>query len=742
MEFQVGVNVGGYDILDIVSSSKSEIVYRVRNLQAKRIEVMRVLPLSVAGDQEQTERFLREMRVHAKLSHPNILDFYGAAELERRLVMTTEAIDGVTLAERLKLGPLPWKEAVVLMQQALAGLAHAHAQGIVHRDVKPQNMIITPEGVLKLADFGLAKAATSPQVTQVGVVVGTLQYISPEQVRGTAKVDARSDLYSVGLVLYEAVVGKTPFDYKSQFELMVAQVNETPKPPSALNRDVPAQLDAVILEAVAKNPDERFQTADEFSAALERVIALIEEPVQAPAVASVALEPAPAEPKTDAVWAAAIPASEAPPVPPAEFLWGSPTGCDGPSARHADGTPAIAVQAADSAPLDSQPEPPLPASAPPPIISAKRAPVETAAPETAANPALAVYIPAAEAVPAVEVPDVPVPVNGQSALLAAIEASEEPLAAASPARPAEIPEIEVVPPSDIPVAVNGQSALLAAVEASEIAATPALVAEIAAAPVTAAAPVPATAVPVNGQSALLAAVEASEVVFAASTPALVAEIAAAPATAPVSAPSVNGQWASVATALAADAPVAVAIPTAAAETPNVAAAVPAPASVNGQSASIPLALVSDAPVPGIQPFAAEIPVAAAEASAIPLAVNGHSAPAAVALASEAPAPPNPVNGVAAVVASAIAPESVQTATPPPEPAVPAAAAVAVSAPDPPRVQSSTTPQPIEDMAVSTAEEPVSKEDSGRWDAGLLYLFAATVIMLVAAALTALLQTPQ
>ncbi len=723
MEFQVGANVGGYDILDIISSSKAEVVYRVRNLQAKRIEVMRVLPLSVAGDQERTERFLREMRVHAKLSHPNILEFYGATELERRLVMTTEAVEGVTLAERLKLGPLPWKEAVALMQQALAGLAHAHAQGIVHRDVKPQNMLITPEGVVKLADFGLAKAATSPQVTQVGVVVGTLQYISPEQVRGTAKVDARSDLYSLGLVLYEAVVGKTPFDYTSQFEIMVAQVNETPKPPSALNREAPAQLDAVILKAVAKSPDERFQTADEFSAALETVKALIEKPAQAPAVAVAASEPPAAEPKVDAIPAPAVSTVQAPVVP-------TPA-------------PLFAVQAA-STPLDLQPELPPPApDAPPAAVIDESAPVQAALRPSEVAAASIRDISPVELVPPLQMPDIPVPVNGRPALLAAVDAAALAAAASSLGMPGE----PVMPAqASFAVPANGQAALLAAVEASEamFAASPALVAEIAAAPVFAPAPESA-AVPLNGQSALLAAVEASEAMFAAS-PALVAEIAAAPvsATAAESAAEVpvNGQSALLAAVEVSEAM----LNAAAAPVPNIAAvpvtaSPPEPAIVAtaaSEPESVTLALVSEAPVPVIPAPAAGIPVAAAEVPGTPPVVDDDTAPQAAALVSE-PVAGSAAAGLDAAVGPVVAPEPVQEPAPPP---VPATANVASAVPDPPRVQSPTTVQPIEDMAVLTADEQASKEDARRWDAGLLYLFAATVIMLVAAALTALLQTPQ
>lgn len=314
MGFEVGKTYGDYDFLDVIRMSRTEIAYRVLNRLAQRYETLRVLPNHLQSDAQQADRFLREMRVHAKLHHPNIVAFYHAGELERCVIMTTEYMEGITLRERLALGPIPWQTAVDYMRQTLAALGSAHQQQIVHRDVTPENMILMADGRLKLAGFGLAKAASSPQLTQLGAVVGSPKYSSPEQIKGSAKIDGRSDLYSVGVVLYEAVAGRPPFSFGSQFELMLAQVSQTPDPPSLANPLVPAALDAVVLRALQKDPAQRFQTADEFSAALANVQAAIESPQTGAVAVSVEAVARPADLAPPDVAAAAV--APAPPSKP------------------------------------------------------------------------------------------------------------------------------------------------------------------------------------------------------------------------------------------------------------------------------------------------------------------------------------------------------------------------------------------------------------------------------------------
>jgi serine/threonine protein kinase len=268
MEFQVGETYSGYHFLDILKRSKNGIEFRVKNTLVGRLEALRALPESAQNDQEQTERFLREMRVHAGLLHPNIVTLFNAIELENHLIITTELVEGPTVADKLLLGPLPWAEAAALTRQALSAVAYAHQQRIVHRDISPENIIILPDGVLKLANFALAKGPGSPRLTQVGTAIGNLKYISPEQIKGMGDVDARSDLYALGMVLYEMLCGRPAFDLESHFELMAAQVNQPPVPPNEVNTAVPKELGAVVLKALAKDPAERYQTAAEFDEAL------------------------------------------------------------------------------------------------------------------------------------------------------------------------------------------------------------------------------------------------------------------------------------------------------------------------------------------------------------------------------------------------------------------------------------------------------------------------------------------
>src|SRR5579871_6274049 len=201
MVMKAGQIVGDYEVVGLLESSQEGITYKVRNALVQRFEVLRVLPKSFQDDPEKVSRFLREAKVHARLSHPNIVSFYHATQLDGELLMTTELVEGTTLAQRREAGPLPLPEALDYISQVLSALAYAHSQGFAHRNVTPGNIILTPDGRARLTGFNLAKSKADPQMTQPGTVMGSLNYMSPEQVRGMTELDRRTDIYSLGVVL-------------------------------------------------------------------------------------------------------------------------------------------------------------------------------------------------------------------------------------------------------------------------------------------------------------------------------------------------------------------------------------------------------------------------------------------------------------------------------------------------------------------------------------------------------------
>ncbi len=272
MSFQLGQIIGDYEFVDVLRSSKTNVAYKVKNVLAQRFETLKIVPGDLHHDPERLERFQREIKIHARLDHPNILAFYNASVLNGHLVMTTAFVEGTTLEERLELGPLPWRHAVDYAAQVVGALAAAHSQGIVHRELTPANILVTSDGRAIISGFGQAKAAHDPRLTQKGAVVGSLFYMSPEQVRGGEQVDARSDLYSLGAVLFEMVTGQRMFSGKSHFDIMVAHVNQTPPDPSSLAPDLPQALSETILRCVAKLPAQRHGNAEELRTGLRNLI--------------------------------------------------------------------------------------------------------------------------------------------------------------------------------------------------------------------------------------------------------------------------------------------------------------------------------------------------------------------------------------------------------------------------------------------------------------------------------------
>jgi eukaryotic-like serine/threonine-protein kinase len=244
-------------------------VYLAEDEELGRRVAIKILNDRYANDELFIERFRREAKSAAALSHPNIVSIYDRGEAEGTYYIAMEVIEGRSLKELiLTRGPLPIGQAIAFTFEILDALRFAHRHGIIHRDVKPHNILIGGER-LKVTDFGIARAGAS-QMTEAGSIMGTAQYLSPEQARG-APVTASSDLYSVGIVLYEMLTGKVPFSGDSAIEIAMKHLNELPKPPSKIRPEIPEDLDQVVLRSLAKAPEDRYQTAEEFAEDLHRV---------------------------------------------------------------------------------------------------------------------------------------------------------------------------------------------------------------------------------------------------------------------------------------------------------------------------------------------------------------------------------------------------------------------------------------------------------------------------------------
>ncbi|HET9580069.1 MAG TPA: serine/threonine-protein kinase, partial [Usitatibacter sp.] len=310
--------LGKYQIRRELGSGAMGVVYEAFDPSIERVVALKTIrrdQVEKAEAAEMIERFRREAKAAGRLNHPNIVAIYDFGEDAGTLYIAMEFVSGRELKSHFEAQErFPVPEIARIMGQLLRALDYAHAQGIVHRDIKPANIILLPGGQVKVADFGIARIESS-QFTQVGTVLGTPAYMSPEQFMGQV-VDRRSDIYSAGVVLYEFLTAERPFT-GSATTIMHKVLNEKPAPPSMLNVQVPQPFDAIVARAMAKRPDERFQTALEFAEAIEKAAAGV---AMAYADATlVASDATLVNPTATATASAPTPATaQKPPVPPAQ----------------------------------------------------------------------------------------------------------------------------------------------------------------------------------------------------------------------------------------------------------------------------------------------------------------------------------------------------------------------------------------------------------------------------------------
>src|SRR6266545_3240067 len=259
-----------YRIVRKLGSGGMANVYLAEDQELGRRVAIKILNDRHAGDEQFVERFRREAKNAAGLSHPNIVSIYDRGEAEGSYYIAMEYLDGRTVKELLvRNGPPPLPIAIDYARQILQAIGFAHRNGIVHRDIKPHNVVVGRDGRLKVTDFGIARSGAS-QMTEVGSIIGTAQYLSPEQARG-APVDQTSDLYSVGVVLYELLTGEVPFAGETPVEIAMKHLSQAPSRPSELRPEVPRDMDAITLRALAKDPEDRYASAEEMDAELARV---------------------------------------------------------------------------------------------------------------------------------------------------------------------------------------------------------------------------------------------------------------------------------------------------------------------------------------------------------------------------------------------------------------------------------------------------------------------------------------
>jgi serine/threonine protein kinase len=261
---------GKYKIVEEIGQGGMGIVYKAEDLKLKRCVALKFLPPHLVNAPELKERFLIEAQAAAALNHPNICVIHEVGESEDRSFIAMEYVEGETLRDKIKKGPLKAEEALAITVQVAAGLGEAHHKGIIHRDIKSANIMVTDKGQAKVMDFGLAKLQGGSSLTRSQTTLGTVAYMSPEQARGD-ELDQRTDIWSLGVVLYEMVAGKLPFRGDHDQAVIYSILHDEPESLKKARPDAPPGLEQVLGQALAKKPADRYQTMEEFREDIEAV---------------------------------------------------------------------------------------------------------------------------------------------------------------------------------------------------------------------------------------------------------------------------------------------------------------------------------------------------------------------------------------------------------------------------------------------------------------------------------------
>lgn len=259
-----------YELLEVIGTGGMAVVYKARCHRLNRLVAVKILKQELAQDAEFRRRFHDESQAVAMLSHPNIVAVYDVSHSDDLDYIVMELIDGITLKQYMqkKGAPLNWREALHFITQIMRGLSHAHSRGIIHRDIKPHNIIVLRDGSVKVADFGIARLTSANQSSLTQEALGSVHYISPEQARGS-HIDARSDIYSAGVVLYEMTTGRLPFEGESPVSVAIQHINSIPLSPRDINPDIPEALQEITMKAMCPDANERYLSADDMLTDLE-----------------------------------------------------------------------------------------------------------------------------------------------------------------------------------------------------------------------------------------------------------------------------------------------------------------------------------------------------------------------------------------------------------------------------------------------------------------------------------------